>query len=201
MPRSDAPTPPTLQLSGIEAMRALAHPTRIRMLELLRQEPLSASELSRRLGIRFGSARFHLQQLVRGGLASAAGDRRVRGGLELLFAAPADVWIDLDPDEPGAIAALHQAYVGELGRRLRSAASDRRPDDSAVDIVSLREIRLTPGDRAEAQRIAEDALRRIRALNASPREDGAEPVTLGLFLFRMAEANDSGGSRQERSDA
>ena len=166
-------------------MRALAHPTRIRMLELLRQEPLSASELSRRLGIRFGSARFHLQQLVRGGLASPAGDRRVRGGRELLFTAPADIWIDLDPDEPGAIAAVHQAFIGELGRRLRGAASDRRPEDSAVDIVSLREVSLTPDDRAEAQRIAEDALRRIRALDAAP-ESGAEPVTLGLFLFRTA---------------
>jgi DNA-binding transcriptional ArsR family regulator len=200
MPRPDAVAPSTLQLSGVEAMRALAHPTRIRMLELLRQEPLSASELSRRLGIRFGSARFHLQQLVRGGLASPAGDRRVRGGLELLFTAPADVWIDIDPDEPGAIAALHQAYVGELGRRLRGAASDRRPGDSAIDIVSLREIRLTPEGRAEAQRIAEDALRRIRALDASPREEAAEPVTLGLFLFRMAGADASALPRQEQGD-
>jgi DNA-binding transcriptional ArsR family regulator len=200
MPRPDAVAPSTLQLSGIEAMRALAHPTRIRMLELLRQEPLSASELSRRLGIRFGSARFHLQQLVRGGLASPAGDRRVRGGLELLFTAPADVWINIDLDEPGAIAARHQAYVGELGRRLRDAASDRRPGDSAVDIVSLRQIRLTPEDRAEAQRIAEDALRRIRALDASPRDDVAERVTLGLFLFRVAGADASGRPRQEQGD-
>jgi hypothetical protein len=109
----------------------------------------------------------------------------VRGGRELLFTAPADIWIDLDPDEPGAIAAVHQAFIGELGRRLRGAASDRRPEDSAVDIVSLREVSLTPDDRAEAQRIAEDALRRIRALDAAP-ESGAEPVTLGLFLFRTA---------------
>ncbi len=146
MPRPDAAAPSTLRLSGVEAMRALAHPTRIRMLELLRQEPLSASELARRLEIRFGSARFHLQQLVRGGLASPAGDRRVRGGLELLFSAPADVWIDIDPDEPGATAALHQAFVGELGRRLRGAASDRRPGDSD------RRHRLAPRDPAHTGR-------------------------------------------------
>ena len=125
----------------------------------------------------------------------------MRGGLELLFTAPAEVWIDLDPDEPGAIAAVHQAYVGELGRRLRGAASDRRPEDSAVDIVSLREIRLTADDRAEAQRIAEDALRRIKALDASPKDGGAEPVTLGLFLFRTPEADASGLPRQDQRDA
>jgi DNA-binding transcriptional ArsR family regulator len=175
-------TDPSSRLSGVEAMRALAHPTRIRMLDLLRQEPLSASELARRLEIRFGSARFHLHQLIRGGLAVPAGDRRVRGGLELLFSAPPDIWVDIDPDQPGTVAALHRAVVGELGRRLQASATDRRAEDSDLDIVSLREIRLTPNDRAEAERIAEDALQRIRALDAS--DGDAEPVTLGLFLFR-----------------
>jgi DNA-binding transcriptional ArsR family regulator len=179
-----AHTDPTTRLRGVEAMRALAHPTRIRMLDLLRQEPLSASELARRLEIRFGSARFHLHKLVRGGLAAPAGERRVRGGLELLFSAPADMWIDIDPDQPGTAAALHRAVVGELGRRLQASAADRRPEDSDLDIVSLREIRLTPDDRAEAERIAEDALQRIRALDAS--KGDAERVTLGLFLFRNA---------------
>ena len=165
-------------------MRALAHPTRLRMLELLRHEPLSASELARRLEIRFGSARFHLQQLVRGGLAHPAGDRRVRGGLELLFSAPDEVRVDIDPAEPATTAAMHHALVAELGRRLRSAATDQRRGDSDVDVVSLREVRLTPDGREEAQRIAADALRQIRALDTAPAEGDAEPVSLGLFLFR-----------------
>ncbi|MEO8423154.1 MAG: winged helix-turn-helix domain-containing protein [Actinomycetota bacterium] len=182
--------PSALRLSGVEAMRAVAHPTRLRMLDLLRQEPLSASELARRLGIRFGSARFHLQQLVRGGLAIPAGDRRVRGGLELLFSAPADVWVDIDPNEPGTTAALHRALAGELGRRLQRSARDRRAEDSAVDIVALREIRLRPDDRVQAERIAEEALKRIHALSASREEADAEPITLGLFLFRTARDSD-----------
>jgi len=173
-----------LRLSGVEAMRALAHPTRIRMLELLRQEPLSASELARRLEIRFGSARFHLQRLVRGGLARPAGERRVRGGVELLFSAPDDVWVDIDPDDPTTTAAMHRAYVVELGRRLQAAARDQRPGDSDVDIVSLRQIRLTRERRVEAEQIAADAARMIRALGAAPGDNDAEPVTLGLFLFR-----------------
>jgi DNA-binding transcriptional ArsR family regulator len=173
-----------MRLSGVEAMRALAHPTRIRMLDLLRQEPLSASELARRLEIRFGSARFHLHQLIRGGLALPAGDRRVRGGLELLFSAPADVWVDIDPEEPGTTAALHRALVGELARRLHASAADRRPEDSNVDIMSLRLIRLTPDDRVEAERIAEEALQRIRVLDTSSGDVDTEPITLGLFLFR-----------------
>ena len=167
-------------------MRALAHPTRLRMLELLRREPLSASELARRLEIRFGSARFHLQQLVKGGMAHPAGDRRVRGGVELLFSAPQDVWVDIDPADPATTAAMHRA----LRRGARPPArdpprSEQRPGDSALDVFSLREIRLSPAGRVEAQRIAEEALRRIRALDAAAGEGDAEPVTLGMVLFRM----------------
>ena len=171
-----------LRLSGVETMRALAHPTRLRMLELLRREPLSASELARRLEIRFGSARFHLQLLVRGGLAQPAGERRGRGGLQLLFSAPDEVRVDIDPAEPATTAEMHHALVQEIDRRLRSAASDQRPGDSDVDVVSLREVRLTPGGREEAQRIAAEALRQIRALDTT--EGDAEPVSLGLLLFR-----------------
>lgn len=178
----DPGTASPLRLSGVETMRALAHPTRLRMLELLRREPLSASELARRLEIRFGSARFHLQQLVRGGLAHPAGDRRVRGGLELLFSAPEEVRVDIDPAEPSTTAAMHHALVEELGRRLRSAATDQRRGDSDVDVVSLREVRLTPDGREEAQRIAAEALRQIRTLDTA--EGDAVPVSLGLFLFR-----------------
>ncbi len=141
MSKTEPSTPSSL--SGVEAMRALAHPTRLRMVELLRQEPLSASELARRLEIRFGSARFHLQQLVRGGMAHPAGERRVRGGVELLFSSPDDVWIDSDPDDPATTAAMHRALTVELGRRLRAATADQRPGDSALDVVSLRQVRLT----------------------------------------------------------
>ncbi len=172
------------RLSGVEAMRALAHPTRLRMLELLRQEPLSASELARRLEIRFGSARFHLHQLVRGGLAHPAGERRGRGGLELLFSAPEDLWVDIDPADPATTSAMHRALVVELGRRLQAAAKDQRPSDSAVDVVSLRQVRLTATGREEAERIAEETLRRIRALDTAAGEGDTEPITLGIFLFR-----------------
>ena len=166
------PAASPLRLSGVETMRALAHPTRIRMLELLRREPLSASELARRLEIRFGSARFHLQQLIRGGLAQPAGDRRGRGGLELLFSAPEDVRVDIDPAEPATTAAM-----------------DQRRGDSDLDIVSLREVRLTPDGREEAQRIAAEAIRRIRALDTASADGAAEPVTLGLFLVRTPSAS------------
>lgn len=117
-------------------------------------------------------------------MAQPAGDRRVRGGLELLFSASQDVWVDADPNDPETTAAMHRAYVVELGRRLQAAAGDQRPGDSAVDVISVRQVRLTPKDRVEAERIAAEALQRIRALDSAPEDGDVEPVTLGLFLFR-----------------
>jgi len=57
--------------------------------------------------------------------------------------------------------------------------------------VSLRRVRLTRERRVEAERIAADAVQQIRALDAG-RDDGeADPVTLGLFLFRTPEMTPS----------
>ena len=59
---------------------------------------------------------------------SAAGDRRVRGGLELLFTATAGVWIDIESDGAGSDrGAMHRAYVG--GAR---PATARRRDGAAT---------------------------------------------------------------------
>lgn len=60
---------PTLQEFKAELFRALAHPTRIRLLELLRDGEMSVSELQQRLGIEAASVSQQLgvlrgQQLV-----------------------------------------------------------------------------------------------------------------------------------------
>src|SRR2546428_7706270 len=104
-------------------MQALAHPTRVRMMHMLRTGPATASQLSRRLSIAYGSARFHLQVLVRAGIARAAGEQRRRGGRELYFVVPARLWIDWEPDAaPELRAANQRAFLSELGRRLDAAA-------------------------------------------------------------------------------
>src|ERR687897_2038793 len=99
-----------VRIGGLAAMRALAHPTRVRMLHLLRAEALSASELARRLGIRFGSAQYHLRSLERAGIALRVGERSRRGGTEILFEVPHGLWVDVEPDAPpGMRQAMNRA--------------------------------------------------------------------------------------------
>jgi DNA-binding transcriptional ArsR family regulator len=59
------------RLSGpadVEALRAFAHPLRLRLLGLLRTDgPATASELARRVGESSGATSYHLRQLARFG--------------------------------------------------------------------------------------------------------------------------------------
>jgi DNA-binding transcriptional ArsR family regulator len=56
-----------------EEMRALAHPLRLRMIELLREGPATASRLARRVGESTGSTSYHLRVLERAGLIAEDG--------------------------------------------------------------------------------------------------------------------------------
>ena len=178
----DTDPPRRLLRLQLLASRRCAHsriPRGYRMLELLRREPLSASELARGGSrIRFGSARFHLQQLVRGGLAQPAGDRRgarrtraavhcARGRARRHRPRGAG-----DDGRHASRARRGARKPAPSGRHRTSGAGD---SDRSTSCPSGRS-RLTPDGREEAQRIAEEALRRIRALDAAS-ADGAEPVT------------------------
>jgi DNA-binding transcriptional ArsR family regulator len=70
-----------IRLSGpgdVEALRAFAHPLRLRLLSLLRIDgPATATELGRRVGESSGSTSYHLRQLARYG------------------------FVEDDPDQPG----------------------------------------------------------------------------------------------------
>ena len=75
-----------MELSSITptpaALRALAHPVRLRMLGLLRSEgPATATTLAARLGLNTGATSYHLRQLARHGFVeedTARGNARDR---------------------------------------------------------------------------------------------------------------------------
>jgi DNA-binding transcriptional ArsR family regulator len=175
-----------IRVGGLEAMRALAHPTRVRIMHLLRSEPLSASELARRLEIRFGSALYHLRSLERAGIARKIGERYKRGGTEELYEVPQSLWVDTDANAPaGMRQAMNRAYLAELARRLDAAAVEPEPQDTDRDIFSTHEIELRPSDvpaAAEAFRTFHDRLQEL-ALDAPSKT--SLPFTVSVMLFRI----------------
>jgi DNA-binding transcriptional ArsR family regulator len=164
-------------------MRALAHPTRVRIKHMLAAEPLSASELARRLGVRVGSAQFHLRILVRAGIAIPAGERTRRGGRELLFAVPPDTGVEVVHDAASELRGqLDAAYVAELRRLLEASLRVRpaAPEDHAV--TTIREVSLTADTMPVARAAVEELLARLHALDDEQAE-GATPTVLSLLLF------------------
>ena len=167
-------------------MRALAHPTRVRMLHLLRTETLSASELGRRLRIKFGSAQYHLRTLERAGIARRVGERHKRGGVEVLFEVPHSLWVDHDAEAPlGVRQAVHHAYLAELQRRLDAAAAEPDPLDTERDAFSTRELELRSEDLPAAIEALHVFLHRLDELALERPNEDSLPFTASVQLFRI----------------
>jgi DNA-binding transcriptional ArsR family regulator len=165
-------------------MRALAHPTRVRMMHLLRAEPMSASELARRLGIRFGSAQYHLRTLERAGIALRVGERSRRGGTEILFEVPHGLWVDVEPDAPtGMRHAMNRAYVAELQRRMDEAATERHDVDR--DVLSTREIELDANGIDAAYQAVHEFLHHLDELALAHPIEGSTTFTVATLFLQM----------------
>jgi DNA-binding transcriptional ArsR family regulator len=174
-------------------MRALAHPTRVRMMHLLRTEPLSASELARRLDVRFGSAQYHLRSLERAGIARRVGERTRRGGTEVLFEVPHALWVDEGPDTPvGTRQAMNRAYVAEILRRMDAASAAGVRTDR--DARSTRAVELDPDGVAAATEALHAFLHRLDELALErPTKDSMTFTAANLFFRIPRSASDRSG--------
>lgn len=178
-------------------MRALAHPTRVRMLHLLRSEALSASELARRLGIRFGSAQYHLRSLERAGIALRVGERTRRGGTEILFQVPQDLWVDEGPDTPvGTRQAMSRAYVTEILRRMDAASLERF--DTARDVRATREVELDRDGVVAATEALHTFLHRLDELTLDKPTEDSMTFTAATLFFRVPRSASLGREGSER---
>jgi DNA-binding transcriptional ArsR family regulator len=171
-------------VGGLEAMRALAHPTRVRMMHLLRDEPMSASELARRLDVRFGSAQYHLGSLARAGIALKVGERNRRGGTEVLYRVPHDIRVDEGPDTPEPMRrAIDRAYVAEVIRRMDAASSEGL--DTDLDVRATREVELDADGVEAATEALHQYLHRLDELALRRPTKDSMTFTVAALFFRV----------------
>ncbi|WP_433235731.1 ArsR/SmtB family transcription factor [Streptosporangium sp. CA-135522] len=76
---------PLLALRSSAQHKALGHPIRHSMVNLLRQRPATLGELTAALGSTKGTVGYHVRILREAGLVRLASTRRVRGGTEQRF--------------------------------------------------------------------------------------------------------------------
>lgn len=117
--RAEAP-PPSVKLTDPRALRAYAHPLRMRLIGLLRSDgPMTATQAAARLDDNVPNCSFHLRQLARYGLAErvAGADNRERPWR----ATAQDTSWDDDSDDPAMKAATDQLNSAVLALYLQRA--------------------------------------------------------------------------------
>jgi DNA-binding transcriptional ArsR family regulator len=177
-------------LSDPRDIRALAHPTRLALLEVLTLHgPLTASEAGELIGESPSSCSFHLRTLARHGFVEETGEGRGRqrpwrrASIGNVMSEPYD-----DPQTRIAARALSDMFLEHSLMRLREARAnfdqlepewaDQQVDAEAVLWVTLEEL-------AEInEQITEIALRyRDRVNDPTRRPVGARPFDLLYFTF------------------
>jgi DNA-binding transcriptional ArsR family regulator len=78
--------PEPLVLRTPAHFKALGHPVRHRIVNVLRQRPATLGQLASAMGLAKGTISFHMRVLREAGLVRMAGTQHVRGGTEQYFA-------------------------------------------------------------------------------------------------------------------
>lgn len=169
----------------LTALRATAHPLRLRMLSLLTAAPMSAAEVARELNITHANASYHLRVLLEAGAIVIEGEERIRGGVAKRYRHP---WQDrpldgtanavTDDERSQFLATL----VGEVTRRFALRHETERAVLSDADLW----VSVEAWD--EASRHLSAAADLIHGAAQKPRTEGSVHVSLTTIAFEMDDA-------------
>lgn len=118
-------TPPDAVRLDAHNLRGIAHPVRVRLLGLLRQEgPSTATKLAARLGLSSAATSYHLRQLAQYGFVTDDAEAKRSHGRERWWrAAHRSTLLDATPDEVEAAAAAEE-YLRIVARRYSEKTFD-----------------------------------------------------------------------------
>ncbi|MGF1427632.1 ArsR/SmtB family transcription factor [Kitasatospora sp. LaBMicrA B282] len=115
MPAHDEPEP--LVLSTPEQFKAMGHPVRHRLINVLRQRPATLRQLADALQLPKGTVGYHVKTLREAGLVVLAESRQVRGGTEQYFALASRSFTFHEESEGGAEFLINAAIAERLPPR------------------------------------------------------------------------------------
>ncbi|MET1060316.1 MAG: helix-turn-helix domain-containing protein [Nocardioides sp.] len=164
------------------ALRAVAHPVRLRMLSLLTGTELSAAEVARELGITHANASYHLRTLLDAGEVVIASEEKIRGGVAKRYRHP---WEEEATRRPRQVASLEdralyvRVMAEELVRRSRSSKVGARSHYSDAELW------VSPEDYAAVMGQIHEASMALHGAAKPPRTEGTVRVNLTAALFEM----------------
>lgn len=170
-------------MSTLDALRATAHPVRLRLLSLVTSTAMSAAEAARELGLSQATASYHFRVLERAGLVTVVEVVRVRGGDAKRYrhessSVPFDV--DARPDAVAVDERLRylDAQVDELRRR-----AQHRVDGPAISTDA--ELWVGPETWRRVVRHVGEASALLHAAAQRPRTPGSVPVSMTVAMFPL----------------
>ena len=181
------------ELTDAKAMRALAHPVRLSLIDLLGyHEALTATKASELLGESPSNCAFHLRTLAKYGfLREAAVDNRRERPWTLVHRGVRINSRQADPQAALAAGALARAALDRwLSRAGRVFGSPNRvPGWDGVQGWSRAHLFMTRDEALAAREEIDKLLRRYEARTAHPalRPSGAHPVEWATFAAPIAE--------------
>jgi DNA-binding transcriptional ArsR family regulator len=176
----------SLGVQDTAALRATAHPIRLRIMSLLTGAPLTAAEVARELGLTHANASYHLRNLLAAGMIVPAGEERIRGGVAKRYRY--DAAHDLAQEKSRGqrstahYRTLYTAVAGELIRRVERA---RFSDGGKV--MADAELWVEPETwKAVLEQIGA-AARTLHDAAKPPRTPGTIRTSTSIAMFRMAD--------------
>jgi DNA-binding transcriptional ArsR family regulator len=182
-----------------EALQALSHPLRVRILDALRQ-PASAAAVARRLGETRQKVNYHLKELERSGLVVAAGRRRSGNFTESLYRSTARTIVVLPRaawGDPRRLAALVDQTSLEnlvtLGERLARDAAvllDRAAFEAEVVASAAVEAEVRFADEADRAAFLDEYLAAIGPLLRKYGKNAGTPYRVALAAYQDPSAKE-----------
>ncbi|MBO1330196.1 helix-turn-helix domain-containing protein [Streptomyces sp. VRA16 Mangrove soil] len=180
----------TVHLDDPRALRAYAHPTRMKLVSLLRVEgPFTATRAAELTGESVASCSYHLRMLAKYGLVEEAEGGEGRQKPWRATARYTD-WRGVDNEAADALnATMAQRYFESMTHALRTRR-ELPPDWRAAEQFGDDLVYLTAAELADVARRFAELLEPYndRFDDPSTRPEGAEPVT----VLRVAFRNDRG---------
>jgi len=165
----------------IAALRARAHPLRLRMLSLLTGAAMSAAELARELQVSQALASYHLRQLADAGAVELAEERSRRGGRERRYRYRVEPTVPSHPPAPDdeGRALFIEAIIDELRRR----SGQRAPELPGLTIDA--ELWVDPEDWETARAAIAAAGTMLHERARRPHDPGTVHLNTTVVLFPM----------------
>jgi predicted transcriptional regulator len=183
--------PPQLDVTDPKAMRALAHPVRLALLDLFTvNQTLTATQAGELLGESPANAAFHLRTLARYGFVEETGGGRGRQRPWRMVSQRVYLkWEQESPQAAVAAAALRRSWSEHLFQRAQRALDVSRPMPKGWEEARQATQDLTHLTAGELRELGNEVLALMSRYSGrndpANRPEGTEPVELLFFGYPL----------------